>query len=108
MKPDDFYSRQGVRYQAGGVRGFLSVKVLPFLNGRPWDDIALGYVHSLRPSMIRVIRDEETMDAQTWRVSVYVYDGNIIESIRQEVEVWLPDGIGCGADLRQALELKKD
>jgi hypothetical protein len=77
--------------------------VLPVLWGHPWNDIALGFVHGLRPSAIRVVRDMETMDAVTWRVTVYVGADNIIESIRQEVEVWLPDGVENGHDLRERL-----
>ncbi len=102
MKAEDFYSSHMVIYnpEEAHRRGFYSVKALEFLNGRPWDDIALGFVHGLRPCAIRVVRGEEKTDARTWRVTVYVDDKNIITGIRQEVEVWLPEGVQHGADLR--------
>lgn len=108
-KASDFYSRHAVAYPAHVNRyGFASLKVLEFLVGHPWDDIALAYVHALRPGAIRVVRDEETMDSWPWRVTVYVSTENgvdVIEGIRQEVEVWLPDGVENGYELgRRAKE----
>ena len=76
------------------------MRVLRFLQGRPWDEIALAWVHALRPSMIRVVRGEETLDAVCWRVSVYLGAGGLIQSVRQEVEVGLPEGVEDGHDLR--------
>lgn len=105
MKATDFYSSLGVRYdrKSAGRVGFTSIKVLEFLNGRPWDDIALAYVHGLRPDCIRVVIGEEKCNANTWRVTVYVDDANKITGIRQEVEVWLPEGVENGHDLGQRI-----
>ncbi len=101
MKSADFYTRHMVPYPARVNRiSFSSIRVLEFLTGYPWDDMALGWVHGLRPSFIRVVDGAETCDAQPWRVTVYVNDKNIITSIRQEVEVWLPEGVENGHDLR--------
>jgi hypothetical protein len=105
MKAEDFYSTQGKHYdaRAGGRYGYLSIKALPILTGHQWNDVALGFVHALRPSMIRVVRAEETCDAKPDRVTVYVDPNNNITSIRQECEVWLPEGVEHGADLRDRL-----
>lgn len=105
MRAADFYTTHHIRYpRDASPVGFLSIKVLEFLNGHPWDDIALGYVHGLRPSSIRVTTGEETCDAQCWRVTVYVDERNAITGMRQEVEVWLPDGVDHGADLRERMK----
>lgn len=100
--PKDYYSKHMVGYEKPNHIGFLSIKVLEFLNGREWDEVALAYVHSLRPSCIRVTTDCITLDARTWRVTVYVDNKNIITGIEQEVEVGLPDGVAHGEALRHA------
>lgn len=108
-KANDFYTRHMVIYPQHVNRySFSSIKVLEFLNGRQWDDIALGYVHGLRPSAIRVTAGEETMDSVVWRVTVYVDAKNVITGMRQEVEVWLPDGVEDGHDLSQRIAFKDD
>lgn len=83
---------------------WTSVDVLPFLIGKPWDNVALAFVHGLRPSSIRVTQDSVTLDSRVWRVTVYVDSNNIIEKIRQEVEVGLPDGVEHAGALRDALK----
>lgn len=109
MKADDFYDRQGKRYPTDQwPRSYTSIKALEFLVGRAWDDIALAYVHALRPSMIRVVRAEETTDAQPWRVTVYVDEKDIITGIRQEVEVWLPQGVEDGHALSTRINFRDD
>ena len=111
LKPENYLyradgsSRQGQVYAWKGYRGYLSISVLPELTGKKWDSIALGYAHALRPTQLRVIRHNEgtQLDAETWRVTVYLDKKNKIEHISQEVEVGLPDGVTCGAGLRTAL-----
>ena len=98
--PDDYRGYVGVAYENGGPCGFVSAEMLHFLKGRPWDEIALAYVHGLRPSFIRVTRGEWAMDARTWRVSVLVDEHNIIQRITQEIQVRLPDGVEHGHHLR--------
>lgn len=105
MEADKYYSSHLVEYESPDSIGFLSVDVLPFLIGKAWNDRALDWVHSLRPSCIRVVRynEAEKCDARNWRVTVRLDAGGKIESIEQEVEV------GCrtadnGGDLREQLE----
>lgn len=110
MNAKDFYTSHMVMYdaRAGGRYGYTSIKMLEFLNGRPWDDIALAYVHALRPYAIRVVNGAETCDAVTWRVTVYVDAANVITGIRQEVEVWLPEGVENGYDLGKRIKFADD
>lgn len=110
MKASDFYTRHMVMYdpRQGGRYGYTSIKALEFLNGRQWDDIALAYVHALRPYAIRVVKGEETCDSLPNRVTVYVDEKNAITGIRQEVEVWLPPGVENGHDLGQRINHADD
>jgi len=102
--PADYIDTCGHRFIPYNRRGYLSVPVLSNLTGHPWNEIAMAYVQGLRPSSLRVVKGEETTDAQTWRVTVYLDDQNKIEMIHQEVEVGLPHGINCGSNLRAALD----
>lgn len=96
--------RQGRPFEPYNVRGYTVLEVLPMLKGRPWDDFALGVVHSLRPSHLRVVQGGIQLDAQTWRVTVWLNkDGQTIKRIDQEVEVGLPDGYENGGDITQEL-----
>jgi hypothetical protein len=88
----DYFSAQGKKYEPESSRyGFLSVELLGFLTGKPWDEVALAYVSALRPSYIRVIRHNgsQTMDAMNDRVTV---------------QVWLPERVAHGDALRIALK----
>lgn len=84
--------------------GWTTMPVLEFLWGKEWNNMALNYIHALRPSAIRTSFGETTADAHSWRVTVFLKpkekkSGNyIISTIEQEVEVGL---IGCrfGGDL---------
>lgn len=110
MKADDFRGRHDVRqgqpwpdkFHTFSRYGFCCVEVLHFLNGKPWDDVALAFVESLRPTHLRVISPGKgtQIDAQTWRVTVYLNDDDkTIEKIKQEVQVGLPDDVQHGGDL---------
>lgn len=106
MKATDFYTKHLVAYDRENsfdARSSIDIAVLDVLTGKPWDDIALAYVHALRPSSIRVTKGEMTLDCNRWRVTVVIDDDNIIKEITQEVEVGLPDGIEHGEHLRIAL-----
>ena len=103
----DFYSHHLVDYEhdcAFAARSSMTIEVLELLRGKPWDDLALALVHGLRPSAIRVSKGATTLDSWTWRVTVIVDKDNIIESISQEVEVGLPEGVAHGQALRHALK----
>lgn len=103
-KPEDYYSTHLVEYGKPDCTGYLSIDVLPFLKGKPWDSVALAYVHSLRPSSIRVTTGLIKLDARSWRVTIYVEEDNItIRNIEQEVEVGLPAPLSSGAHLQMAL-----
>ena len=86
--------------------GHLSIEVLPFLKGRKWDEVAWAYVHSLRPSTIRVGLRGHAMepDAIPWRVTVLVYDDGEIHEISQECVVGLYGKMGHGHDLSLLLK----
>lgn len=84
--------------------GWTVVRALPELIGKPWCDVTRAYLSTLRPSKVRVITNGiMKSDAVTWRVTVHVSDGVIID-IEQEVEVDLPDGAQHGHDLRCQLD----
>ena len=94
---------QGQEFQPWDRIGFASIEPLPFLYEHKWDDIALAWVHGLRPSRIRVTNGWEQTDSRPWRVTVTVDDAGIIKEIRQEIQVGLPEGVnGGGRALRLA------
>ncbi len=99
---DEYYTTHMESFSEFYHRGWKCIKVLEFLNGKQWDDIALGYVHSLRPSSIRVTEGMITLDARIWRVTVYIDKENVIDYITQEVIVGLPDGVANGEALSEA------
>lgn len=72
--------------------GYTSIRVLSFLDGQPWDDLARAYVHALRPSCVRVSSSFLTSDARSWRVTVMTTEDGIIRHIEQEVDVDLGSG----------------
>ncbi|WP_417744765.1 hypothetical protein [Rosistilla oblonga] len=106
----DYMDLCGHPYNAPNGRfGHTSIYVLDNLTGKPWNNVALGYVHSLRPSSIRVTTGEITCDARAWRVTVFLdIDGVTIQRISQEVEVWLPDGVAHGLAMDWALQCGVD
>lgn len=100
MNAKDFpVGLQSHAYTNPARTGFLRVECLHFLKGRQWDDIALAYVHSLRPSSVRVTRGGMHCDARPWRVTVFVDDSGCITKVSQEAEVGLPDGVEHGHNL---------
>jgi len=96
------YIGNGEKFEPWSRRGFLEIQALDFLIGKPWDDVALGFVHGLRPSVIRAVHDGAQADSMAWRVTVWLGDDNRIASISQEVEVGLPVDIAHGGALRKA------
>ena len=86
----DYLTRQGFDYERPCRIGFTILPVLPFLIGKEWDDLALAFVHSLRPSSIRVCAGPETTDSRDWRVTIHLRPGTMtIVDIYQEVEIGL-------------------
>ena len=94
----DYHSTHMVAYEQPSHRCYTSVEVLPFLKGMKWDERALAFVHSVRPTSIRVTTGEEKTDARCWRVTVFVDDADVIQEIRQEVEVGMAPGWRYGQD----------
>lgn len=98
---DKYFHRQGIVPPEKTDEVYLDLDVLPFLYGKPWNNLALNLVMSLKPTAIRVINDSNgaTCDAWAGRVTVWLEnDGRTIESINQEA---ICGGIGvkCGEDL---------
>lgn len=94
----------GDKFEPWGRRGFQDIQHLRFLTGRPWDDVALAWVHSLRPSRIRVLRweDGQQLDSVGWRVTVTLDEHDRIMGISQEAEVGLFEGCAHGRALQVA------
>lgn len=112
---EQYYHSHGVDYQKTGVgTGMTVIRVLEFLQGLPFDNLAIAYIHALRPSSIRATFGETTTDVVSWRVTVYLQeppDWNsvmnrptpLIDHIEQEVAV----RFACGADLTANLQWRK-
>ncbi len=81
--------------------GYTSINVLGFLKGLPLDNLALSYLHALRPSRVRVTHGETTTDACCWRVTVYLDKEDRIDHIEQEVEVGFYSGYTIDNELRR-------
>ncbi len=100
----EYYDTHMVSFEKFNCTGWKTIEVLGFLNGKPWDDLALGYVHALRPSSVRVTKGMIKLDACVWRVTVYISEDNIIRKIKQEVEVGLPENVAHGEAMGMALK----
>jgi hypothetical protein len=84
--------------------GWTDIEVLPQLRGRPLDNLALAWLHAVRPSAIRVSRGVTCTDMRTWRVTVHLGPDDRIERVTQEVAV----GYGCGGDLCEITRARDD
>lgn len=109
-KVDEFLGSHGKHIDDKDLlrsHGWGVIKQLEFLNGQPWNNLALNYVMALRPSSIRVTTGMCTCDAVTWRVTVILEeDKRTIKYIEQECNVG-SIGAECGHDLRLKLEQQK-
>jgi len=107
---DDYFTTHYTRYRNPPSIGYSCIGVLDFLNGQPLNELALDYIHALRPTGIRITEGEVKCDAMTWRVTVYVHKSNgefIIRRIEQEVEVGLRTA-ETGHHLACMLKLQRD
>jgi hypothetical protein len=86
--------------------GYVVIEVLPFLKGRPWDEVALAFVTTLHPASIRVTEGTIKLDARVDRVTVYVDKENVIQGIEQECLVWLPESVEDGDALEKRVGFK--
>lgn len=83
----NYYTTHFIEYEHLNTVSSTELEVLPFLKGKKWDQTALNYVHSLRPSGIRVTTGVYKADARLWRVTVLIDTQNIIKKVIQEVQV---------------------
>jgi len=112
LTPDDYRgtpinSRQGRPFEKWNSTGFITIQPLPQLHGKPWNELALGLVHALRPTQLRVIGANEgcQLDGQQWRVTVHLKEDDItIDTIDQEVTIGLPKGVAHGEAFRAAMK----
>ena len=84
--------------------GFTIIRPLAFLHGRKWDDLALGFIHALRPSSVRVVKTGAWLNSSNWRVTVWLNADDTIRVIEQEVAVGLPEGIQNGHEMNLAVK----
>lgn len=99
------YRGIGVKYEPKKI-DWTSCDIIPvlqFLWGHKVDEVAMAYVHALRPSHIRISDGMIKCDAQIWRITIYVEKSDRIRKIEQEVEVALPHGIENGYELHGKL-----
>jgi len=105
---DSYKVRHHKEFELSGSSSFIKIDVLELLWGQPWNNLALRYVSSLRPSCLRVTKDWTTADAHSWRVTVYLEeDDRTIRKIHQEVEVDSSGAIN-GHDLICQLKHQKE
>lgn len=96
----------GTWYEPPNAYGSLTIEVLEFLKGLPFNNLTLAYIHGLRPSTIRVSHGCICCDSMPNRVTVYLDDSDKIEKISQEINV----GYGTGhvvANVYEALKNNK-
>ncbi len=96
-KADSYRDTLGIMPIFTGADGYCqpNIPVLDGLYGKPWDDLALAFVSTLRPSFIRVTTGDIKTDSRLWRVTVWLEpDGRTIQSIDQEVLAYGSDGNG--------------
>jgi len=106
-KADKYKNTCGVAVKKSKSWSFAVVRVLEFLWGQPWNNLALNYVMGLNPTSIRVSTGTITADAYFGRVTVLLdKDERTIRKIEQEMQVGL---IGCenGWDLNLKLMQQK-
>lgn len=90
-------------FKPNSSTGITKINVLGFLKGFPVDNLAISYVHALRPSQVQVIKpnEEEKTIGRAWRVKIRVNDAGLIDRIEQEVEVAFASGYTIDSELRR-------
>ena len=93
-----------LEYTKPEATGYTCLQVLTLLYGLPWDEYAMNWVDTLRPSRVRVSTNGwVNSDAMHWRVTVYVDEHQLIQRIVQEVVVGLRGGLENGHEARLRL-----
>ena len=98
----DAGERQSPQFIDWSRKGFTVIEPLTFLHGKEWNDVALGFIHALRPSSLRVVKKGCVLNSCCWRVTVWLTEDNRINRIDQEVSVGLPENIRNGHELSVA------
>ena len=88
-------------FQPHSATGSTTINVLGFLKGLPLDNLAMSYLHALRPSRVEVIRGEEKCVTQPWQVRVYLDENDRITNIKQQVDVAFASGYTIDNELRR-------
>ena len=109
IKVSQYFGCGGTEYNQEGIRcsSGLCLPVLQQVWGRKLDEAVMAYVHSLRPSAVRITEGGVFLDSFRWRVTIYVTKVKrsfYVRRIEQEVEVTLPEGVAHGSALALALE----
>lgn len=105
----DEYIGYGKDFKRDNI-GYTTIQILQFLWGQPWNNLALNFIHAVRPSRIRVIKHNECMhlDAMRWRVTVMLDEKSLIKEINQEVIVGVRGTRLASIDLWKQLEAQKN
>lgn len=84
-----YFSASGDDYPGCNKASYRTIKILEFLNGSELSDDTINWIHSARPSKIRILPflSQYTTNSVHWRVSVHLTIDNKIAFIEQEVEI---------------------
>lgn len=88
---DYFRTTHRVDWPEVKSHGYTTIPVLEFLWGEIYDELVLAWIHTCKPTGVRVTRGECTCDASIGRVTVFINEFDIIKKIVQEVQVAIPD-----------------
>lgn len=87
-RADKYIGSQGFDFDEDTSSCWTTLSVLEFLWGQPWNNLALNFVSTLRPSSLRVTSDGITLDCCNWRVTVWLEkDNKTINRIEQSVSM---------------------
>lgn len=92
---DKYRSHHYKPWEEDPCSGYTVLGVLPQFAGKRLDNSLVAYLHTLRPSCVRISYGEVTTDSKPWRVTVIIEkrDGvDYIRDISQEVCI----GFGSG------------
>lgn len=92
---EQYRSNHRKEWKPDDAVGYTTMPVLPQFKGKKLDNSLVAYLHTLRPSSVRISEGCVTTDSSPWRVTVLTkkVDGvEIIESITQEVCIGFSSG----------------
>lgn len=88
---------------SGQRYGGISLPILGFLTGLPWNPVTEAYAVGLNPERIVVTGGEVTTDFVHGRITIYLNRQGMIQEATMELLAPLPDGIANSAELDGAL-----